>query len=109
MTRVPSPRAGVPGRPGAPSSPRPATPSSSSEGRARPSPSGGSPPPTSNLEQRAGEVVGVEGAQILEALADPDQLHGHAELLGDGQRDPALRSAVELGEHDPVHVNRLAE
>src|SRR5919112_1253432 len=99
MTRVPSPS------PPEPSTARAAA--SSSEDRARPSPSGGSPPPTSDLEQRAGEVVGVEGAQVLEALADPDQLHRHAELLRDGQRDAALRGAVELRQDDPVHLDSL--
>src|ERR1044072_5110594 len=29
------------------------------------------------LEDRSGEVVGVEGPQILDPLADPDQLHRH--------------------------------
>ena len=51
-------------------------------------------------QQRAGEVVGVERAQVLELLADADQLDRDAELVGDRQRDAALGGAVELGEDD---------
>src|SRR3954465_14061209 len=60
-------------------------------------------------EQRAGEVVGVERPQILELLADADQLDGDAQLIGDGQRDAALGGAVELGEDDAGDPDSLAE
>src|SRR4051794_39423542 len=72
-------------------------------------PSPGSSADTSDLEQRAREVVGVEGAQVLELLADPDQLHRHAQLLRYRERDPALRGPVELRQDDAVDVHRLAE
>src|SRR4051794_19697160 len=74
-----------------------------------PSPSPRSLASTLDLQQRAGEVVGVERAQVLERLADPDQLHRHAELLRDCERDPALGGPVELGEHDAVDVDRVTE
>ena len=61
------------------------------------------------LQQGAGEVVGVERAQVLEALADPDQLDGQAHLLGDRQRDAALGGAVELGQHHAGYVHGLLE
>src|SRR5687768_15449014 len=66
-------------------------------------------PRGSRLEYRAGEVVRVERAQVLEPLADPDELDRHAELLCDGERDAALRRAVELREHDARYLDRLAE
>src|SRR4051794_8598879 len=61
------------------------------------------------LDQRRGEVVGVERAQVLERLADPDQLDRDAELGGDREGDAALGRPVELGEHDPVDRHRLRE
>src|SRR3954468_2877341 len=56
-------------------------------------------------EQRFREVVGVERPQVLELLADADQLHRDVELVRDGQRDPALGRAVKLGEDDPGHAD----
>src|SRR5215210_4764528 len=61
------------------------------------------------LDERGGEVVGIERAQVLERLADADQLHRDAELGGDRQRDAALRRAVELREHDAVDRHGLRE
>ena len=56
-----------------------------------------------------GEGLGVERAQVLEPLADPDQLHRDPELAGDRQGDPTLRGPVELRQHDPGHVDRFAK
>ena len=53
-------------------------------------------------QQRPREVVRVERAQVLELLADADQLDRDPELVGDRERDAALGRAVELGEDDPV-------
>ena len=61
------------------------------------------------FEQGSREVVGVEGPQVLEALADPDQLHGQLKLFGNRKRDAALGGAVELRQHDAGHVDGLAE
>ena len=63
----------------------------------------------SSGQQRAREVVGVERAQVLELLADADQLDRDAELVGDRQRDAALGRAVELGQDDAGDADRLAE
>ena len=63
---------------------------------------------TAELE-RAGEIVSVERAQILQRLADPDQLDRDAQLARDRQRDAALGRAVELGQDDPVDRHRLGE
>src|SRR3954453_829033 len=60
-------------------------------------------------EQRAREVVRVERAQVLERLADADQLDRDAELGRDRHGDPALRGAVELGQHDAVDLDGLGE
>ena len=39
----------------------------------------------------------------------PIELHRDAELGLDGEHDAALGGAVELGEHDAGHVDRLRE
>src|SRR3954451_12098943 len=62
-----------------------------------------------DVHQGPGEVVSVERAQVLERLADADQLHGDAELARDGERDAALRRAVELGQDDAVDRHGLGE
>src|SRR3954467_4934455 len=105
MTRVPSPGGAERSPAPAGRAPAPAEP----PGRSA-SPAGWRPPPsTSDLEQRAREVVRVERPQVLERLADPDQLHRNPKLRSYRKRDAALRRPVELREHDPVHVDRLAE
>ena len=60
-------------------------------------------------QERAREVLRVERPQVLELLADPDQLDRDPELVGDRQRDAALGRAVELGEDDAGDVDGLAE
>ena len=47
------------------------------------------------LDQRPRELLGVEGAEVLERLADADQFHRNAELGGDREGDSpfALPSA----------------
>ena len=45
----------------------------------------------------------------LDALADADDLHRQAELRLDREHDAALGGAVELGEHDAGHVDRVGE
>ena len=59
-------------------------------------------------DQRAREVLGVERAQILDRLADADQLHRQLELARDRQRDPAARGAVELRQHDAGDLARVS-
>src|SRR4051812_9797125 len=51
-------------------------------------------------DEGPGEVARVEGAQVVQAFADADQLHGEAELLRDRDRDAALRGAIELRQDD---------
>src|SRR5262245_61329857 len=60
-------------------------------------------------EQRGGELASVERAQVLEPLANSDQLDWELELGGDRERDAALRCPIELREDDPGQVNRLGE
>ena len=55
------------------------------------------------------EIAGVERPEVVQALADADQLHRQAQLLGDRERDAALRGAVELCEDDPGDVDGLLE
>ena len=54
-------------------------------------------------------LLRIERTQILQRLADPDQLDRDAELVGDRERDAALVGAVELGEDDARDVDGLAE
>src|SRR5690242_16903995 len=60
-------------------------------------------------DERTREVSRVEGAQVVETLADADQLHGQTELLRDRDRDPALRRSVELRQHDAGDADGIAE
>lgn len=46
------------------------------------------------LEERVHKVLGVEGLQIVNALAHADVPHGHIQLLTDRQRDAALGRAI---------------
>src|SRR5206468_4406828 len=60
-------------------------------------------------DERAREVLCVERAQILERLADADQLHWQAELVRDRDRDAALGAPVELREGDARHADGVLE
>src|ERR1700691_4060953 len=64
---------------------------------------------TLRLHECAREVLRIERAQILQRLADPDQLDGQGELARDRQGDPAAGRAVELGQHDAADLYRLGE
>src|SRR5262245_221727 len=61
------------------------------------------------LEQRVDEVRRLERDEVGCRLAEADQLHRDAELRLDGENDPALGRAVELGEHDTRDVDHLGE
>jgi len=43
-----------------------------------------------DVQKRPGEVVGIEGPQVLQRLPDADELHRDAQLAGDRKRDAAL-------------------
>ena len=60
-------------------------------------------------DQRPREVGRVERPQVVELLADPDQLDRDAQLVGDRERDPALGGAVELGQDEAADRDRLGE
>src|SRR5580700_5482155 len=57
----------------------------------------------------AGEIVGREWRQILDALADADEVHRHGEFLGDGDENAAAGGAVELGHDQAGDADRFAE
>ena len=61
------------------------------------------------VDKRAREVLRVERAQVVDLLPHADQLHGQAELIGDRDRDTALRGAVELRQRDAGDAGGLAE
>ncbi len=96
-------------RPGRPSSSAAASAGWSSRRRSRRSQTsaGGASPPSPRRsairrggEERSGEVLGDERPQVLERLADADQLDRQAQLVRDGDRDAALGGAVELRQRD---------
>src|SRR3954447_12461829 len=58
-------------------------------------------------EERVDEVAGFERHQVIDRLAEPDELHGKAELGLDGEHDPALGGTVELGEHHTRHPHAI--
>ena len=54
-------------------------------------------------------VTRVERTKVVETLTDAHELNGDRKLMGDRDRDAALRGAVELGQRDPGHARRLGE
>src|SRR5262249_32042114 len=64
---------------------------------------------TSQVEQGVDELARVELPEVVDPLPHADVADGKAELGGDGDHDPPLGGAVELGEDDPGHVERLHE
>ena len=64
---------------------------------------------TLSRNERPGEVARVERAEIVQPFSDADELHREAELVGDRDRDPALRRAVELRQGDAGDTDRLRE
>ena len=61
------------------------------------------------FEQGGDELVGVEGAQVVDALADADVADRQLQPFGDGEQDAALGGAVELGDDDAGEAHRLVE
>src|SRR5262249_59585719 len=57
----------------------------------------------------AGEVLRVEGLQIVNAFADADGIDRQTEPLGDGHQNAAARRAVELGHHQAGDARDLLE
>ncbi len=49
-------------------------------------------------EQRLDEGLGLERAQVVDALADADVADRQRQLLGQGEDHPALGGAVQLGQ-----------
>ena len=52
---------------------------------------------------------GVERTEVADLLAEPDESHGHLELVADPEHDAAFRRTVELGEHDARDLHRGLE
>src|SRR5579871_6785303 len=61
------------------------------------------------VEDRLDELVWDEGAQIVGALADADELDRHLQLVDDRYEHPALGRRVELGHDDPRELRRRVE
>src|SRR6476469_9042274 len=57
----------------------------------------------------AGEILSVEGLQIVDAFADADGAHRQSETLGDGRKNAAACGSVELGHHQVRHPCDLLE
>src|SRR3954464_1892873 len=60
-------------------------------------------------EERLDELVRVELLEVGHLLADAHVAHGNLQLLADADDHAALGRAVELGEHEPRHSQRLVE
>src|SRR5438105_5320311 len=60
-------------------------------------------------EQGADEFVRIELLQIRHRFADADVAHGDLQLVADADDHAALGGAVELGEHEAGHAQRLVE
>src|SRR6476469_1667556 len=54
-----------------------------------------------------GEILGVEGLQIVKPFADADGVDRQPEALGDRRENAAARRAVELGHHQAGHASDL--
>ena len=55
------------------------------------------------------EIVRVEIFQIAQALAHADFINRQAKLVAHGQRDAALRGAIEFGYDHAIQIERLIE
>ena len=60
-------------------------------------------------DERAGEIVGVEVAQIVDALPHADFDDGKLQLVRHRQGDSALGRSVELGDDEGVELERAVE
>ena len=60
-----------------------------------------------NSNQCLGKLGGVKGLEVVDALAYAGVLHGHAQLLGDGDGNAALGGAVQLGKDDAGDTSGL--
>ena len=59
-------------------------------------------------DERLDVFLRVERLEIVDALAEADVLHRHAQLLRDGNADAAFGRAVELRQDDARQTRRLA-
>src|SRR5206468_12329158 len=59
--------------------------------------------------QRVHESLRIERLEVLDALAEANQLHRDLELADDADDDPALRGPVELGQAHAGKTDRLVE
>src|SRR5438552_12479182 len=59
--------------------------------------------------ERAAEILGRERRQIVDALADADEMDRQFEFLREGNQDAAARGAVELGHDEAGDAGDLAE
>src|ERR1700722_10038880 len=59
--------------------------------------------------QGAGKFMRRERRQIVDPLADADEMHRHFEPLGDGDQNAAAGGAVELGHDEAGDADELGE
>src|SRR5215213_2763027 len=60
-------------------------------------------------KQRLDERIGVERLEVVDGLADADELDGEVDRLADGDDDAPFGGSVELGEDHPRAADRLGE
>src|ERR1051326_2345210 len=59
--------------------------------------------------ERAAKILRRKRRQIVDALADADEMDRQFEFLGNGNQDAAARGAVELGHDEAGDAGDLAE
>src|SRR6185437_3457023 len=64
--------------------------------------------PSLQPHYRPGEIARGEWCQVVDTLADADEVHRQFEAVGDGDEDAAARGAVELGHDEPGDAGGLA-
>ena len=62
-----------------------------------------------SAENGVHELLGVEGLEVVQLLAEADVVHRQAQLIADGDGDAALGGAVQLGEYDALDVGHFLE
>ena len=62
-----------------------------------------------HAEDAGDDAVGIERLKRVVFLAQPHELHGRPSDFADGERRPAARVAVELGEHNSGEAEPAVE
>ena len=67
------------------------------------------PPPLSTPAIASAKSRAAKGFEVVDALADADEMHRQGEFVGDRDQNAAARGAVELGHHEAGDARGAAE